>query len=189
MSKSYVDYKLDELLIAINKNDKYAFAEFYHRYKKPLYLYGLKKLGNPDEVDDLLQDLFTSLWVNREKIDFNKEISSYLYVSLRNKIIDFIAKSKNRNVYEESVRNFSEGFENTTDFKVRTQIFMEQIDLLLKEHPNLQQRIFKMRFYQNMDNREIASELGISEKTVRNQLSILLKVLRVKIRILFFLVF
>lgn len=180
---------MDELLKAIHGGNKEAFAELYNRYKKPLYLYALKKLGNPDEVDDLLQDLFTAVWVNRSNIDVNKELISYLYVSLRNKIIDYMAKSKNKARYEESIKKFAVGFEDNTDFRVRSQIFIEQLDLLLTNHTNLQQKIFKMRFYKNMGNQEIAQELGISEKTVRNQLSLLLKELRGKIKLLFFLIF
>lgn len=189
MEKAYADYKLDELLGAIAQHDEHAFSELYNRYKKPLYIFALRKLGDPDVVDDVLQDLFVSIWTNREKIRVDDDILPYLFVSLRNKIIDCIAKSKNRATYEESLKNYAVDFDNKTDFKVRSRIFKEQIDLLLDQYPSTQREIFKMRFYKNMSNKEIAEELEISEKTVRNQLSMLLKVLRQKIKFLVFLIF
>ncbi|MCA5005690.1 RNA polymerase sigma factor [Sphingobacterium bovistauri] len=179
----------DEVLyqkVSFDDNNK-AFTELYNRYKKPLIAYALAKVSN-SIAEDLIHDLFVRIWTNRNTVQI-ENFSSYIFRALRNRIIDFIAYNDTAQKYVDSLEDFSlQQFSYFADFKIREETFLNKIDSLLIKYGTKSQQIVKLRM-QGYSNQEIAEQLGISEKTVRNQYSLLMRYLREKIPLLLFLSF
>jgi DNA-directed RNA polymerase specialized sigma24 family protein len=89
-----------ELIALLKGGDEASYTEIYNRYKGILYQHAYRKLRNQDEVDDVIQELFTNLWIKRELLDFKTNLAGYLYVALRNKIINVIAHKQIQAVYQ-----------------------------------------------------------------------------------------
>lgn len=85
--KQLTDYELFGLL---KLDDRRAFTEIYDRYKEPLYVHAFHKLRDKEEVRDILQQLFSVLWMKRNEIILNSNLSGYLYASIRNRIFKII---------------------------------------------------------------------------------------------------
>lgn len=77
-----------ELLENLKFNEGTAFDAIYLHFSKPLYLYLLHKLKDPQLCNDVLQDIFVDLWEKRTHLDINSSLSGYLYQAARFKIID-----------------------------------------------------------------------------------------------------
>lgn len=179
------NYKVlsDEALFERTKSgDGRAFATLYDRYKMPLIALALKKLDN-SEVEDLIHDLFAALWNKRQTIDINKQFRSYIYRSLRNKIIDLIAHQLHERKYLDSLQALPPDYDGKTDYPIREEFFLKELHLLFAKYNPVDQTILQMRI-EGFSNDEIAKQLNLSEKTIRNKYSLLIRSLRNKMKIL-----
>ena len=158
---------------------------FHYNYR-PLCLYALHYLGNADSAEDVVQESFAALW---EKLQEGVAISNrkaYLYMMVRNRCLDQLRR---KGIPTESLKTYDTyGIIEDDDAQERSQTearLWTAIDSL----PEKCRQIFLMSKRDGLKYMEIADELGISENTVRNQISKALKILKdgvVKIYSFFF---
>ncbi|OOG19721.1 hypothetical protein BWD42_07405 [Sphingobacterium sp. CZ-UAM] len=169
----------EQLYTFVKEGNRAAYTELYERYKRPLLAFALKKVS-ADEAEDIVHDLFAKLWSNRETIELQGHFVGYLFKALRNKIIDHIARSMQSQKYLTHLETFAERAAiSPTDFKLREDLFWKDIEKTLDKYSPRAQTIVRMRM-EGFSNQEIADELNLSEKTIRNQQSSIIKYLRSK---------
>ncbi|CAG5072711.1 ECF RNA polymerase sigma factor SigW [Dyadobacter sp. CECT 9623] len=188
MASYYLSSDL-ELAELIANDDDQAFAEIYRRYKGVLFLHAHRMLGDQEEAKDILQELFTTLWLNRKEIKPHTSFSSYLYKALRNRIFDVISHKKVEQKYISSLAAFIEQGECITDQQIRekelTVLIEQEVSLL----PPKMREVFEMSRNTDLSYKEIAQELHISDKTVKKQVSNALHILRQKLDLAFVLMY
>lgn len=177
----------DEALYHFVKNDnRRAYTELYERYKRPLLVYALKKVRDEEIAEDIVHDLMAKLWVNRDSIKLEGRFVGYIFKALRNKIIDHMSRSSHSQRYLDSLDSFAENYSDPADYKLREESFWNSIEQLLDKYSTNAQAIIRLRL-QGYNNHEIAEKLNLSEKTIRNQQSAIVKYLKSKFpRILIF---
>jgi len=184
---SFSDTELTDLL---KLGDHAAFTEIYDRYNGLLYVFAYKRLRSREEAKDLIHELFLTLWTNRENLFFTVSMPAYLYSSVRNRIINFITHQKIADRYIDSFQHYLDNTpSNTTDHLVRhneLNAFIEEEIAALT--PRMRQ-VFELSRKTNLTRKEIAEQLGISEETVKSQMHSALKILKVKLGPLFYLLF
>ncbi|MEI2271380.1 sigma-70 family RNA polymerase sigma factor [Sphingobacterium sp. ML3W] len=167
----------EELLLLVSKNQDGAFHMLYERYKAALLVYAIKRVGE-EAGEDLVQDVFIRTWNNRYSIDYQNDFKAYLFTALRRRIIDYFAKENNAQGYLEDLRSYASEFAfDEADAHIRAQSFRDSIFAVLHSYGPQYQAVLKLRL-QGYSNPEIAVMLGLSEKTVRNQYSSTLKIIR-----------
>lgn len=174
---SYTDIELVELL---KSGDEASYTEIYNRYKGVLYRHAYKKLKNQHEADDILQEIFTHLWVKRDSFDGQNNLVGYLYVSLRNKVLNVIAHRAITYDYETKYQQIADEGTAITDHRVRLNLLKELIEQEVSALPPKMREIFEYSRNKHFSHKQIAEKLDISEKTVRNQINNALKILRNK---------
>jgi RNA polymerase sigma-70 factor (family 1) len=178
-----------ELTALLRDDDREAFAEIYNRYKSILQHHIYKKLGNFEEVKDVLQELFTQLWTKRKELPETINLSGYLYVAVRNKAFNIIAHRNVSSRYVQSLQEFINESNYVTDLQIREKEFAEMIDQEINALPIKMQMVFKLSRKGYLSHKEIAEQLKISEQTVSKQITNALKILKVKLNIFFFFFF
>ncbi|WP_270088403.1 RNA polymerase sigma factor [Sphingobacterium sp. SYP-B4668] len=169
----------EKLFDFVKEGDRRAYEELYDRYKRPLVAYALKKM-NEDEAYDLIHDLWLRIWEKRETLDIKGTVVSYLFKAVRNRIIDFMAKSAHSQRYLASVELEGSSLGgDKADYQLREKMFMKQIEQVLNKYSDKAHSIVRLRM-QGYNNHEIAEKLNLSEKTIRNQHSSILKFLKAK---------
>lgn len=177
-SEILTDQKLMEL---IRENDVEAYKTLYNRYWKILFCTASKKLKNNYIAEEITQDIFANLWLRRKKIRITTSLSSYLFVSLKYKTIDFLAKEYSRIKYNDYLlRNYKES-ENYIDNWLFFVDLNEKLEKSIRILPQKCQLIYQLSKEKGYKNKEIARELGISEKTVEAHLTRAFKTLRRKL--------
>lgn len=84
---------LQKILVERLKNgDQQAFMEIYHQLKDSLAYKLLKLVKSEVLVQELLQDLFLKIWVNRDKIDTDKSFIAYIHTVAQHIVIDFLGR-------------------------------------------------------------------------------------------------
>lgn len=174
---SYTDSQLTDLL---KVGDKDALREIYKRYQGILYSHAYRRLPSREDVRDIIQELFVYLWTHREVLDFRTGLSSYLYASVRNRVLNQYRNKKVRDNFAASLQEFIDSGENLIEDQLREKELRLLIEKEVAALPEQMRLVFEMSRNQEMTHNEIAAELGISPHTVRNQVHNALKVLRTK---------
>lgn len=164
-----------------------AYKEIYNRYHALLYIHGFKRLQDREECRDIVQELFTKLWVNREEIHFNGSLAGYLYQAIRNRIFDFLARKRLKSSYVDSIQVFEGTYTATADHRIRESQLSSLIVTEIEELPPRTREIFELSRKDYLSHKEIAEKLEISEQTVKTTVNNALKVLRPKLGAFFFL--
>jgi len=165
----------------MKRGKEYAFDFFFNYYYPGLCVYAQKMVALTDEeARDVVQDVFVKFWNDRKKLDIQFSIRSYLFISVKNKCFDVLRK-KNRNI---KVQEISSELD-ITDESFETYVLSELealFDLSLNKLPERCREIFELSRLHGLKNREIAAKLNLSEKTVENQITKALHILKEELR-------
>lgn len=177
-----------DLLLLLRDDSHAAFKEIYNRFQGVLTVHAYNKLNNRDEALDIVQELFTTIWNNRRTLYIEGNLSAYLYTSIRNRVIKCIRKKKSESTYLDTLNEVVMANSSPTDYLVRERQLSKLIEQEIDQLPAKMREIFIMSRKLHMSHREIASELGIAEPTVKKQVANALKILRTKLGLFAYLI-
>jgi len=169
------DAELTDLLKA---GDEGAFTIIYDRYWRIMYAHVYKMIHNEDETKDVIQELFSNLWINAAAIPDNKNIAGYLFVSARNRVLNLIRKHKYHNDYLGSLADFATEMTNVTVEALDEKDLATAIEREIQNLPPRMRQVFEMSRKENLSHKEIAARLGTSDETVKKQINKSLKAIR-----------
>lgn len=176
-----------ELTDLLKEGDAGAYTIIYNRYFDELYIHACKRLGDKDEAQDVIHELFAALWNKKEELNIKSSLAAYLYTSVRNRILDVISHHQVETKYVSSLQNFIEEGYCVTDHQVRERQLSALIEKGISELPPKMREVFELSRKQVMSHKEIAVQLNLSEQTVRKQVNNALKILRSKLGTMLFL--
>lgn len=179
--KNYSEYSEEELVSLLKQKDHSAFTEIYNRYSPKILAQTNRMLRDSDAAKDLVQELFLTIWRRLDHIRLDAKIGGYLYVAAQNLILKYIQRNKFQNDYLASLARFSTELENSTSESLDEKELRTLLNGYIGQLPEKTRIIFELSRQANLSYREIAVQLGIAEQTVKNQVSIALKILRDKI--------
>ena len=145
--------------------DVQALKVLHDRYYNQLYLYTRKIYNNSDGWDEAVSDCFIRLWTKRNDILIDRSVRNYLFLMLRNGLIDNLRKKKG--IVFSEVNSLpeipDEGFDNDADHLTRLYIAMDKL-------PVQRRRILELAVYESATYNQIAEKLNISVNTVKTQI-------------------
>lgn len=174
-------YQDEDVVLALQKGKKEAFAFFFHEYYTALCFFANNILHNEDEAKDIVQDSFVKLWNSRNANYQSENVKSFLYTIVRNGCLNALKKRKVIMKAEQELKKAhalsdSDQFDEITHAEIVRQVF-GAIDVL----PTQMKKVFKLYYMEGKNYKEIASTLHTSSETVRKQKSIALKIIRQKL--------
>ncbi|SMC87438.1 RNA polymerase sigma-70 factor [Pedobacter africanus] len=178
-----------EVLTLLKGGNQSAFSELYNRYKQALYFHANRSLKDHDEARDMVQEVFASLWTKRETMVIPEAVDAYLYRSIRNRILNFIAHKKVVTKYTDSIDAFLERGSSTTDEIVREKELKKILEYEISRLPEKMRVVFEMSRNQNLSYKQIAAELNINEQSVRKHAQRAIRILRLRIKLNLFFAF
>ena len=177
---AYIDLSDQELIQLVHCADEGAFNVLYERYAPLLYIYARKMTSRSQDADDIIQDVFLSIW-NRKNIEIRTSLASYLYTAVRYRLFDLIDRESVRKDHIQSLQAYIEKDACITDHYIREKELAAQIEKEINKLPPKMRQIFLMSREQNQSHREIAQQLQLSDKTIKKQISNALKILKVRL--------
>lgn len=156
-----------ELLVKLNRGDVEAFNRLFRSFYKPLYFYVFRITGESEASKDILQDVFSQLWKERNNLPIRYSLNGYLYRMARNKSLNYIQQKKREDLRNKDYRNtllHSIDSENQADRKE----LLRLVDQQVSEFPSRQKQVFLLSRQQGLTHREIAEHLNLSPKTVES---------------------
>lgn len=153
----------DNLFIRIASGDKVAYELLFRKYYGPMVMYANRILNHKSESEDLVIDLFCTLWNKRAQLPLVKSEQSYIFTLLHNKVIDLLRswqRVKKRKLTEEVVE---EPVEETV-FEVELYVLLNEA---IEQLPKKCSEVLRLKM-EGLDDREISEKLGIRYETVRS---------------------
>lgn len=168
----------DHIVRRLRDGDMIAFDVIYRNYSQKLYSFAFSLLKNHDESEELVQDVFVTLWEKREQINTEFRFENYLFTICYNSIRKFFRKKKlEEKVKDYLIKNAPESISPASN----TVIYNELIDLVnrsVDKLPAKRKTVYKLSRHEGMQIKEIASRLNISPRTAETHLTKALKFLK-----------
>jgi RNA polymerase sigma-70 factor (family 1) len=178
-----------ELFDRLKQDDHSAYTEIYKRYNLVLLGHAYNQTRNREEAKDIVHEVFTLLWGKREHMLLAGNLSGFLYTSVRNMILNHIARSGVREKYMDSLIDYSNQLEENTDHLIRERQLKAMIEREIAALPKKMREIFEMSRNEHLSHKEIAEKLGLSDKTIDRQISNAIKILSSKLGVLMYFAF
>lgn len=177
---SYSDIADKDLLALLMQGDEVAFTEIYTRYWKKLFVIASHRLHSFEDAEEIVQDIFVSLWNRRHQLEVQSDLSSYLAVSVKYRVIKMLDRHYNAKRYIDSMMT-NELIDDSTQELLAFEELREELAKYVQELPEKCQLVFRLSREDGYSQKQIATELGISEKTVESHLGKAFKTLRTKL--------
>ena len=157
-----------DILTRAQAGDSDAFGLLYSEYYVPIYRYIYLRTKNPEQTEDLTQDVFLKIYKTIGSID--PTVSSpigYFYTIARNTLIDYWRKKSTATVSDDElisqVADASPGALDAASLKEQSSLLYECLEELTEE----QREVITLRFIQELSTAEIAAQLGKKETAIR----------------------
>lgn len=174
----------ERYLLKLLKNGSYeAYTELYNKWLPFLFRFVFSFVKSRFVTEEIVQNTFVKVWVNRNKIKEDKSFKAYLFTISYHMILREFRNQLSQTPMEDYVvfANDITHSESLDIYKMDFDFFLSELEKA-KSFLSLRQReIFEMNKEENLSIKEIAEKLEINEQTVRNQLSISLKIIKSKL--------
>lgn len=174
----YPTFSDDKLLDLLKSEDDLAFAELYNRYWNRMLTVAVNKLGDLADAEEIVQDIFISLWKRRKILALSSTFNNYLAVAVKYQVIKLLAKRSNQQKYADTISNKNSLLDNSTQEWLDFEALKKQLSAVVADLPEKCQLVYKLSRDEGMSQKQIAAELGIAEKTVEAHLGKAIKLLR-----------
>jgi RNA polymerase sigma-70 factor (ECF subfamily) len=176
----------DSILVQFLKDgNQQVFESIYEKFYGQLFVFAREYVLSVDVAHEMVQDTFMKLWEKRMNLDDNTQLQSFLYRVTRNTCLNYLKHlavqekfrqfAKSRQM--ETHLNYS-ALQHSSAEKIIADELEEKINETIDLLPPRCKVIFLKSRFEEKKYREIAEELGISIKTVENQIQKALKILR-----------
>ncbi|MEI6575179.1 MAG: RNA polymerase sigma-70 factor [Bacteroidota bacterium] len=162
----------------IRGGDKDAFEYVFKTYYGQLCGYARQIVLDPDASEEIIQELFFQLWQKKESLQVNTSLKSYLFRAVHNSCLNHIKHHKIRDAYSQNFKleNIDNSVSDSQNLEVKE--LQMRITKAIELLPPERKKVFMMIRFEERKYKEVADILGISVKTVENQMGKAMQFLR-----------
>lgn len=173
----------DQYLIkGLQTRNKVIFDFVFHYYYSGLCAYSERITKKQDVAEDIVQDLFVTLWIKNNQIEIITSLKNYLFTSVKNRSLDYLKREERKLKSISKLQSEASRYENLTSLWFAENELRTIIDNSLEKLPPRCREIFELSRFKGYKNQEIADRLNLSKRTVELQISNALKQLRIDLK-------
>jgi RNA polymerase sigma-70 factor (family 1) len=170
-----------ELTSLLQAGDEHAFTEIYNRYWSKLFAIAANKIRELGEAEEIVQDIFVSLWKRRAELSVIDTLSSYLAVSVKYQVIKVLDKRNNQKKYSDYSQHTANITDDSTQQWLEFEELRSRLAAFVADLPEKCRLVYQLSRESGYSQKKIAVELSISEKTVEAHLGKAIKTLRARL--------
>lgn len=168
-----------DLLLRLKGGDETALKELFFLYYDALVYFASPMLRDEDRARDVVQDVFMRIWSKREELQLTSSLKAYLYMAVRNHALNIIKRENKIELNDDEAEMESKsGTQDGTYDRLREKDLQKRLAFCLDQLPPKCRQVFEMSRFEHFSNKEIAETLEISVKTVENQMTKALQLMR-----------
>lgn len=159
------------LVRSLHQSDHRAFEKLFRRYAQKLFVFSLSYLKNENSAEEIVQEVFLKVWLNRFSLKTGTSFQSYLFTIAFNAIRKSFNKKAKEEQYKHEIVDILDENRDENEFEENYQMVVEKLDIFIDQMPARRKQIFILRKKQGVPVKQIAEQLGLSVKTVENQIT------------------
>jgi RNA polymerase sigma factor (sigma-70 family) len=160
------DRQLTTLFI---EGDEEAFVEIYRRNWQTMFNSAYKRLEDESQCEDLVQNIFVDLWERRQTVAIDN-LSAYLLTAVKFQVIKYSTRRRSTAPLIDNFENYLISPLTSEDHLLDSEI-AELVTLWIEALPEKRRMAFVMYYLEGMSTTQISEKLGITQKTVQNQIA------------------
>jgi RNA polymerase sigma-70 factor, ECF subfamily len=169
------------LVHLLSQRDEKAFEQVFKQHFKPLHAYAFTLLKDDAAAEEVVQNVFYKLWERTEGLTISGPLGAYLYRAVHNESLNYLKYRKVRAEHSLRVSYHMDGRGESATRTLQEKELEEKVRTALNELPEGCRTVFQLSRFEEMKYSQIADVLGISIKTVENQMGKALKLLRTRL--------
>jgi RNA polymerase sigma-70 factor (ECF subfamily) len=170
------------LVARVRAGDQAALGAIFRAFVLPLSAFAYRSVQSRDTAAELVQDVFYRIWRGHARWEVEGSLKAYLYRATRNRVLDFLRHEKiERRWAERSVREHADEVARShapEDEAMETRDRVAALERALDNLPERRRLVFVLRWRDGLSHQEIADRMGVTVKTVENQLTRAIQALR-----------
>ncbi|MDO9634298.1 MAG: RNA polymerase sigma-70 factor [Paludibacter sp.] len=166
------------LLIELKRGNQEAFTLLFRKYYKDLVLFGGSILKDRVKCEDIVQNIFLKIWSDRNSIEIEKSLKSFLIRSVQNSCLDELRHKQVVRDHESYVQAFNYSDCLDTENYVLYSDLQDKLQIAVDKLPQTYKEAFMMNRFKGLKYKEIAERLQVSERTVEVRISKAISLLR-----------
>ena len=172
-----------ELVALLAQDNREAFTELYQRYWDKIFAVAIHRLGDVQEAEEVVQEIFLSLWARRNNLQLTHSLHTYLSVAVKYKVINHLARQHRRQLRLDELTNAAPPAPNSIAEWLNEKELRIQLEKGIANLPEKCRIVFLLSREENKTYAEIAAALNISQKTVEAHMSKALSTLRQSLKV------
>ena len=169
------------LIESLAKQDEAAFEQVFKAHFKNLHVYAITIIHEETAAEEVVQQVFFKLWERSKGLTIAGSVAAYLYRAVYNESLNYLKHQKVQSGYQQHIVRSMKNDNDTAGKKLSLKELEEKLGKAINELPEQCRTIFQLSRFEELRYREIADRLGISVKTVENQMGKALKIMRTKL--------
>lgn len=161
-----------ELFLQVARDNRLAFNTLFVKYFEPLCRFAIRYVQTTEDAEEIVSDIFLTVWKNAKRTEINSSLKSYLYACVRNAAVTFINKRS------AGVSMIPPGFDVEDRVEEDDDNQFHELRSAVEELPPRCREVLQLCRYSGLKQREAALVLGLSEKTIEHHLARAMELLR-----------
>ena len=168
----------DSRLIALlREGDPLSFEILFQKYYVRFYNFVFNLTKNSQAAEDIIQNVFMKIWINRANLRPDQSIHNYIYVLSKREMLNHI-RDRKAYVQVERLVMAEQPSEEVTDQSMALKELDERIRRFIADMPEQRRKVFLLSRYRGLTNKEIAEMMGLSVRTVDRHINLALTSLK-----------
>jgi RNA polymerase sigma-70 factor (family 1) len=170
----------DQILLKdLQNGSQSAYELVFKKYYKALALKAYLMLENQMEAEDLVQNLFISMWEKSQFLSVNTALKAYLFKAVHNQCLMVLRRRKS---HQQRLDEYTHTLELATAIEFSSDTANEEmIQYALEDMPAQRQKAFQLVYLEDKKYKEAATEMGLSVNSVKTHLKLAVKMLQKKL--------
>jgi RNA polymerase sigma-70 factor (ECF subfamily) len=181
-SRSLPDINIKECFQSLAEGDVSVFELVFEVYKKRVFGAALKMLKSQAEAEEIVQEVFLSIWQWRSRLDKIKDPEAYLFTITHNAIFTHLRKASRDQMLLNAILQHIALKQNITEETIAAHETSRLISETIQQLPPQQRAVYELSRLEGLSYNEIAERMHLSPHTVRNHLAESMKTIRVVLK-------
>jgi RNA polymerase sigma-70 factor (ECF subfamily) len=164
-------YEETHLLTLLADDSEYAFQLMYDRYRNRIYQTAVRYLKSPLLAQEVVQDVFLKLWIERKNIKNDQPIEAWLYTVAKNNLINRLKKIASEWKAISNLKLLTQQFVDSASNKIEEAQYNELLQKAILSLPQQQQKVFCFARNEHLTYNQIGEKMGLSPLTVKKHMS------------------
>ena len=170
--------RLEKMLSALSNDDQDALEALFKYYYPRLHHFAKSFLKLDEGIDDILQEVFLKIWINRKKINNTQSFNAYIFTITRNLLLNELRNRLNDRKAKDALIEKSVAEEFILFRQIEFDELTEKVNQIVSHLPEKQKEIFTLSRTKGLSHKEISQELHIAEKTVEYHIHQVIEILK-----------